>query len=104
MASSPETLVAYATMGNKVRTAAAQLKRELRTGSIGLTDALVDPRASHLEVLTLCSVPYRWGHRRAVDLLLRVNIPTNRRVRELTARQRQKLIHGYLDPQFSAVF
>ncbi len=76
---------------NQARSAAAELKRELRNG-LSLPDALTDDRAAPVPVLKLlCSAP-GVGRVRAVRVLRHARVSETRRVDELSLRDRAALI------------
>lgn len=86
---------------NRLRLAAAAVKRDLATSRIGVAEALADPRAESLELLDLLMAQRRWGRaraRRAIlaaaaggDCRVPLFISENRRVGDLTARQRGRI-------------
>lgn len=78
--------------GNRVRLAAAEVKRDIRAGRVSLGVALWDERADCVEVHDLLIAQRYWGSHRAATLLARVPIFDARRVRDLTDRQRVRII------------
>lgn len=76
-------------VANRVRFAAADVKRELRDGRLLLGDALFDERAMPIVLRDLLLVQPRVGPMRVDRLLRRVEVNGHRRVRDLTERQRQ---------------
>jgi hypothetical protein len=86
---------------NVVRRASAQIKREIAAGETTVRAALYDERAGCIPVLDLLMAQRRWGRQRSVKLLANLgpwtptgsscSIRENRRVDELTQRQRTAL-------------
>lgn len=83
---------------NRHRFAAAEIRRELFEGRITAAEALYDERAQSLTIERLLASQYRWGPQRAARLLRRLDSPIpvheNRRVRDLTERQRTLLVEA----------
>lgn len=93
----PQHLKALRT-ANRVRLGAAALKRALAAGEITLGEALDDPRAVSLELLALLMAQRRWGIQRARRTVrgasLRepvLHIPENKRVGDMTTRQKARI-------------
>ena len=76
-------------VANRVRFAAADVKRELRDGRLLLGDALFDERAMPIVLRDLLLVQPRVGPARADRLLCRLKVNGHRRVGDLTERQRR---------------
>ena len=74
-------------VANKVRFAAADVKRELRDGRLLLGDALFDDRARSIVLRDLLLVRAGEGPMRVDRLLRRLDVNGHRRVRDLTERQ-----------------
>lgn len=78
---------------NSVRIGKAALKRELRDGATTIADALDDERAQAAPIHEILTAQRYWGDRRAALALREAGIlDHNRRVRDLTARQRREII------------
>lgn len=82
---------------NEVRAGIADVKRRLAAGELTLRDALADPRAGAAPVRALLLAQPRWGEQRCTRLALalarrHVLTTLDRRVRDLTARQRTALV------------
>lgn len=76
-------------VANRVRFAAADVKRELRDGRLLLGDALFDERAMPIVLRDLLLVQPRVGPARADRLLRRLKVNGQRRVGDLTERQKR---------------
>lgn len=76
---------------NRVRLDAATVRREVRDGKLWTVDALWDERAGSLEVLTLLLEQRGWGPTKAKNAMNAAQVRHDRRVRELTERQRRML-------------
>lgn len=76
---------------NAVRSAAGELKREMKAGRVSLGDALVDERARSIKAFDLLVSQPRWARVKASRHLARCGIPGHRRVGVLTDRQRRLL-------------
>lgn len=74
---------------NRVRLSQTELKREIRAGATTVTEALYDPRAERLSLAKLLKAQTRWGDQRVARFLLQVKIGHERRVGQLTTRQRR---------------
>ena len=76
-------------LANAVRLAIANVRAEVKSGSLSVRAALDDERAAHMTVFQLLAAQHRWGpHRTAAGLEL-VKLPQRKRVLELTARQQE---------------
>jgi hypothetical protein len=73
---------------NRVRFAAADLKREVREGRLLLGDALWDERANPIMLRDLLLVQVGQGPWAVDTFLNRVDVNGHRRVRDLTDRQK----------------
>jgi hypothetical protein len=82
---------------NRIRLAAADLKREVAEGDLDIVDALGDERAQPMWLGDLLLAQPRWGSVRADKLCGELKVNALRRVRELTDRQRQALV-DHFDP------
>lgn len=76
---------------NEAREDACLVKREVAAGGLSLAAAMDDPRAGSIKIIELLVAQRRWGRTRARALLGREMISPERRVRELTERQRRVL-------------
>jgi hypothetical protein len=82
-----------------VRLEVAAVRREIREGALSVADALRDPRAASLTVFDLLRAQRQWGRTRVVRFLHFVgsrmrppsSISEQRRVRDLTERQRDAI-------------
>lgn len=90
----PQPLQALA-LANQVRTAGAELKRDLADGKIGLAGALRDPRAQGVPAVNLLIALPGVGKVRARKVLTSNHIVLDRRVRDLTGRQRELLVEAF---------
>lgn len=88
---------------NRARLAGAEVKREVRAGSLTVAEALEDPRAGSLPVIELLKAPHRMGEALAKRTLRRAEapdgrpvivIPERKAVRDLTERQRRRIIEA----------
>lgn len=92
-AAEPQHLTALR-RANESRLAGAALKREVRCG-LALEEAIDDPRAASVPICDLIASQHRWGPGRTASLLVSLHIrDTNRRVRELTDRQRRAIVEA----------
>lgn len=90
---------------NRTRSQIAELKAELRAGTLTVVEALDDPRAAPMTIKALLSAQYKWGTTRVHRALRNLRWETagpgqallwpDTRVRDLTERQRE-LLRGYL--------
>lgn len=88
---SPEQLQAARAAATQARRARAQLKDEVKTGKLSLSDALDkalgDEVLAHVKVVDLLRAMPRIGVKRADELMERLGIAANRRVRGLGRHQ-----------------
>lgn len=88
---SPEQLQAARSAATEARRARAALKARLRAGEINLSEALdtaaADEVLAHLKVVDLLKSLPRVGEKRAADIMERLEIASNRRVRGLGRHQ-----------------
>ncbi|CAI9409910.1 MULTISPECIES: integration host factor, actinobacterial type [Aestuariimicrobium] len=87
----PEQLQAARAAATKARRERADLKERIRTGQLSLSDAL-DQAASnevlaHLKVVDLLKSLPRVGEKRAAEIMERLEIAQNRRLRGLGRHQ-----------------
>jgi len=79
---------------NKIRTARAQLKRDLKAGKVSIHKLLLDP-PSYLETAKvfdmLLAVP-KYGHVKANKVLVQCRISPSKTIGGLSARQRTELV------------
>src|SRR3954453_6069931 len=75
-------------IANRCRLAGAQVRREIPAGTLSLADALDDPRAQQSPIGRLVLAQPRGGECKASRLFRRLEMWPQRRVRDLTDRQR----------------
>lgn len=78
----------------QARLGAANLKREIRAGTITARDALDDPRAAPVEIFDLLDAQRSVGDSKVRNLLSRCRVPGNTRVRDLSPRQRVVILQA----------
>lgn len=87
----PEQLEAARSAATNARRARAELKGRVRSGELGLgaaiDEALTDEVLSHLKVADLLKSLPRVGDKRAQDVMERLDIASNRRIRGLGRHQ-----------------
>jgi len=87
----PEQLSAARDRATQARRARAELKTKVRSGQItlseGLDEALADDTLSHIKVVDLLKCMPRVGDKRAAEIMERLDIAPNRRVRGLGRHQ-----------------
>lgn len=86
---------------NRVRFGIAAVKREIADGTLTVGEAVFDPRAQSMRLWTLLACQRLWGPRRVSCFLAFMLIGEDRRVRELTDRQRE-LVGERLEPRRKA--
>lgn len=83
----------------------AQLKREVKAGRLSAAAALNDPRAvGAVTVGTILIAQCTWGRKRTTRFLSRIGATSSvldKRVEDLTSRQRAILVRALLDPHES---
>lgn len=88
---SPEQLQAAREAATAARRARAALKEQLRTGKLSLSEALdtaaKDDVLAHVKVVDLLKALPRVGEKRAAEIMERLEIASNRRVRGLGRHQ-----------------
>lgn len=88
---SPEQLQSARAAAAAARRARADLKGQIRDGRIGLSAALdqaaADEVLAHVKVVDLLKSVPRVGEKRAADVMARLDIASNRRVRGLGRHQ-----------------
>lgn len=88
---SPEQLQAAREAATQARRARADLKERVRNGSLSLTQALdiaaEDDVLAHVKVVDLLKALPRVGDKRATEIMERLEIASNRRVRGLGRHQ-----------------
>lgn len=88
---SPEQLQAARQAATQARRARAELKEQVRSGSLSLPDALdkaaKDDVLAHVKVVDLLKAMPRVGDKRAAEIMERLEIAANRRVRGLGRHQ-----------------
>jgi len=88
---SPEQLQAARKAATEARRARAELKEQVRTGSLSLGQALdkaaSDDVLAHVKVVDLLKALPRVGEKRAAEIMERLEIAPNRRVRGLGRHQ-----------------
>jgi hypothetical protein len=77
---------------NAARMGAARVKGALRQGTITLREAIDHPDAGPIAVAALLACQRRWGASRAERLCAGVPVRPNKRVRDLTDRQRAEIV------------
>ena len=75
-------------LANRIRLARAQVKRDLRDGTLSLAEALELECVRSMPLVALLSSQYRWGRARALRVVREVGCSENQRVGNLTVRQR----------------
>lgn len=88
---SPEQLQSARQAATQARRARAELKEKVRTGELGLGQALdvaaADDVLAHVKVVDLLKALPRVGDKRAAEIMERLDIAANRRVRGLGRHQ-----------------
>ena len=88
---------------NRIRLARADVKRELRNGTLTIADALIDERARGLSVWVLLLSQPRWGEERCRRFFDGVSVTFSpfKAVGGLTGRQRALVVErvGLLAPR-----
>lgn len=88
---SPEQLQAARKAATEARRARADLKEALKSGSLTIGEALekatADPVLAHVKVVDLLKSMPRVGEKRAAEIMERLEIAPNRRVRGLGRHQ-----------------
>jgi hypothetical protein len=79
-------------LANAVRLAIADVRAEVKSGSLSVRGALDDERAAHMTVFQLLAAQHRWGPYRTATALEFVKLPERKRVLELTERQRELVV------------
>lgn len=79
-------------IANRARSAAAQVKRDVRAGRLTLQAALGEPAAGAIPIGALIACQRRWNTARTARLCLAARVSETRRVRELTERQRAEIL------------
>jgi hypothetical protein len=79
-------------LANAVRLAIADVRAEVKSGSLSVRAALDDERAAHMTVFQLLAAQHRWGPYRTATALEFVKLPERKRVLELTARQHELVV------------
>ena len=85
--------------GNEIRLGRAELKREVRAGERTVVEVLAPenpiPRcAESMTIAELLQAQRRWGPGRSRKLLRRLELRETRELRDLTCRQRTKLVEA----------
>lgn len=87
----PEQLQSARAAATEARRARAELKEKVRTGQLSLAEALdaaaQDDVLAHLKVVDLLKALPRVGDKRAAEIMARLDIAPNRRVRGLGRHQ-----------------
>ena len=87
----PEQLESARAAATKARRARADLKDQVRSGKLGLgaaiDTALADDVLAHMKVIELLKALPRVGEKRAAEVMERLEIASNRRVRGLGRHQ-----------------
>lgn len=79
-------------LANAVRLAIADVRVEVKSGSLSVRAALGDERAAHMTVFQLLAAQQGWGPHRTATALELVKLPERKRVLELTARQQELVV------------
>ena len=79
-------------LANAVRLAIADVRAEVKSGSLSVRAALDDERAAHMTAFQLLAAQHGWGPHRTATALELVKLPERKRVVELTARQRELVV------------
>ncbi len=99
---SPEQLSAAREAATRARRARADLKAKLRSGEIGVGEALdlaaQDDVLAHVKVVDLLKSLPRVGEKRATEIMARLDIAPNRRIRGLGRHQADGL-RAVFDPR-----
>lgn len=77
---------------NHVRSAASRAKQQMRVGAMSIAGGVADPHCGAMTVWQLMLCQRGWGASKAGRLLSRSGISPNRRVSDLTSRQRELLV------------
>lgn len=87
----PEQLSAARDRATQAHRARAELKTKVRSGQVtlseGLDEALADDTLSHIKVVDLLKCMPRVGDKRAAEIMERLDIAPNRRIRGLGRHQ-----------------
>lgn len=73
---------------NEVRFGIAAIRHEVMDGETTAVEALWDERAQRMTVIRLLSAQHRWGPRRTMKLLNRLDLAHSKMVGDLTERQK----------------
>lgn len=87
----PQHMTALA-RANESRIARCAARKAIRAGTLTVADALALPCIATLPVGELLAAQRRWGSVRATDACAEVPVSVTRAVRDLTDRQRQRLV------------
>ena len=77
---------------NVVRLAMSEVRLELAAGVIALAEAIEDPRSGSLTAFRLLTSIRRVGPHAARRVLMLAGVPEQKRIRDLTPRQRAALV------------
>lgn len=97
----PQTLTARRTnlaRANEVRLAIAAIKCEITSGQLSFVAAVYDPRAQAMSVGALLDAVPRLGTRRVDAICSALMISPDRRIRELSMRQKGLVARAALNP------
>lgn len=83
---------------NELRLARAQVKRDLCAGRRTIADVLDEPSVQTMRVAALLAAQNRWGAKRARETVRQVPCSEFLAVRDLTPRQRERLVE-ILEPR-----
>jgi hypothetical protein len=84
-------------LANRAKAGQAQVKRRLTVGAIDIEEALHDVRAARILIFDLLLCVRGWGVKRTRELLHKLQIGEQRRVGQLTARQKELIARSF-DP------
>ena len=84
---------------HEVRSARAQIKKQIKAGTMTVLEALDEPACQTMTIFKLVQAQHNWGSStnssgwKTRDALMRVGLNPERRVMDLTLRQRELLRH-----------
>jgi hypothetical protein len=77
---------------NATRLAIAEVRAQIKAGSLTVRAAIEDARARPMTTFQLLTAQRLWGPHRAAAGLLAIDVPERKRIAELTPRQRELLV------------
>jgi hypothetical protein len=87
---------------NKIRFARGDAKRDVYEGRLSFADALYLECCQSMRVLELLMAQHRWGEAKARKLIGVLRLSHDKRIDELTGRQRRALIAAVGDRRTAA--